>query len=295
MYDQMDNLFNFMSYWLFHVGLNLLKFFNIVKINLSKQCNYLYNNVEFVKTNVDSVMRFYYDNIKTKLVNHRLEPFDNTWTGLFYTKNGVYEENFYAINEYGNLDEPSEMSRLTSDYDGPYNFAKHKISEETPEYLVLLKSPKFWISRICNTSITDYSISIADTPKYFLSIEYWHPSMENKINIEISPLLYLDQNELFSSMFVLRCLHYQQLPFIFDSQYKLHIMDNEIKMFELKSNEFIKLNKSNYSILDINTSCVSNNTRESGFTLNKLNKALEKIMNIDDEDDYELFEDELMK
>jgi hypothetical protein len=243
-------------------------------------------------------MRFYYDNIKTKLVKHRLEPFDDTWTGLTYIKNGVYEENNYVIPEYNSLDDPSEMSRLTYNFNGSYNFAKHTLSKEIPEYLILLKSHHFWLSRICNDQINDYDISLTTTPKYFLSIEYSHPSMENKINIEIDPLLYLDKNELFSSIFVLRCLEYQPLPYVFDSDYKLHIMNNEIKMFDLASNEYIKLNKTSYTIIKKDTTHDTAYTRDDSADksiFNNLNRAFEKIMNIDDEDDYEIFEDELMK
>ena len=297
MYDQIDEFFKFMSYWIFHIGLNLLKFFNIVKITLSKQCNYLYNNFDLVKTNVDLVMRFYYENITKKLVKHRIEPFDNTWTGLTYIKNSVYEEKNYVIPEYNSLDDPSEMSQLTSNFNGSYNFAKNTLSEEIPEYLVLLKSPHFWLSRICSDNVKDYDISLTTTPKYFLSVEYSHPCMEHKINIEIDPLLYLDQNELFSSIFVLRCLEYQPLPYVFDSEYKLHIMDNEIKMFELESNEYIKLHKSGYTIVNkdnMNSTNTTNSTSDNTI-LDKLNRALAKVMNIEDEDDYEIFEDELMK
>jgi len=301
----MYNLFDSITYLLFHIGLNLLKFFNIAKITLSKQCTYLYNNVDFVKTNVDSTMRFYYDNIKTKLVKHRMEPFDNTWTGLVYTKNGSYQENGYVLNDYNNIDDPSEMSQLASDFDGSYKFAKNTLSEEIPGYLVLLKSPHFWLSRICNDNVKDYDISLTSTPKYFLSVEYSHPCMENKINIEIDPLLYLHQNELFSYIFVLRCLEYQPLPYVFDSEYKLQIMDNEIKMFELHSNEYIKLNKSGYSILTSNTNNIEDEDNvededededeDNKTILDKLNRALAKVMNIEDEDDYATFEDELMK
>lgn len=292
MYAQMNDMFIFMSYWLFHIGLNLLKFFNNVKITVFNNCNYLYNNVDFVKTNVDSIMRFFYD-IKKKIVKHRVELFDDTWTGLTYIKNGVYEENNYVIPKYNNL---SEMSQLTSNFNGSYKFAKNTLSKEIPEYLVLLKSPHFWLSRICNNNINDYDISLITTPKYFLSIEYSHPCMEDKINIEIDPLFYLDQNELFSSIFVLRCLEYQQLPYVFDSDYKIHIMDNEIKMFDLGSNEYIKLNKSGYTIINKDTTRDTAYTRDDSADksiFNRLNRAFEKIINIDDKDDYEMFENEL--
>lgn len=295
MYAQMNDMFIFTSYWLFHIGLNLLKLFNNIKITVFNNCNYLYNNVDFVKTNVDSIMRFCYD-IKRKLVKHHLELFDDTWTGLTYIKNGVYEENNYVIPKYNNLDDdPSEMSQLTSNFNGSYKFAKNTLSKEIPEYLVLLKSPDFWLSRICNNNINDYDISLITTPKYFLSIEYSHPCMEHKINIEIDPLLYLVQNELFSSIFVLRCLEYQPLPYVFDSDYKLHIMDNEIKMFDLTSNDYIKLNKSGYSIINKDSMIDTTNNKEDKTIFNKLNKALKKIINIDeDEDDAdEMFENEL--
>jgi DNA-directed RNA polymerase subunit L len=71
-------------------------------------------------------------------------------------------------------------------------------------------------------------------------------------------------------------------------------MDNEIKMFDLSSNEYIKLNKSGYTIINKDSTIDSTTENEDNTILNKLNRALKKIINID-EDDYEMFEDELMK
>jgi len=55
-------------------------------------------------------------------------------------------------------------------------------------------------------------------------------------------------------------------------------MDNEIKFFELNSNQYIKLNKTGYTVT--NSDIVN-----TAFTLNNLKKALNSIMNIDSDED----------
>jgi hypothetical protein len=60
-------------------------------------------------------------------------------------------------------------------------------------------------------------------------------------------------------------------------------MDNEIKFFELNSNQYIKLNKNNYTVM--NTDIVN-----TGFTLNNLKKALNKIIHIDESSEDEISE-----
>jgi hypothetical protein len=72
-------------------------------------------------------MRFCYD-IKIKIVKHRIEPFDNTWTGLTYIKNGVYKENGYVLlknalsTQQVNFLLSSAASFGNSTVPGPYRF-----------------------------------------------------------------------------------------------------------------------------------------------------------------------------
>jgi hypothetical protein len=61
--------------------------------------------------------------------------------------------------------------------------------------------------------------------------------------------MYIEGNHLLSSTFVLRLLKYQPEKFHFDMDYKLKIIDDDINMFELSSNQFIVLTDNTYRII----------------------------------------------
>lgn len=86
---------------------------------------------------------------------------------------------------------------------------------------------------------------------YFLTIQYFQENNKNPITLEIPKSMYLDKNELFTSIFVYRCLKYQNIPFYFDLNYKIKIIDNNINMIELDCNQYILLEKSNYKIISL--------------------------------------------
>ena len=57
--------------------------------------------------------------------------------------------------------------------------------------------------------------------------------MNNKILIPVDKEYYFVNNEILSSVFVLKFLEHQSEVYIFDEKYKLEIMDNHMKIFTL--------------------------------------------------------------
>ena len=47
------------------------------------------------------------------------------------------------------------------------------------------------------------------------------------------------ENELFSPSFVRRCLEYQNRPFVFDMDYRLEMIDQDVKCFTLTSDKYL--------------------------------------------------------
>ena len=82
----------------------------------------------------------------------------------------------------------------------------------------------------------------------FLTIQYTHRCQPNPVSIILPKGMYTVGNELFSPLFVLRCLKYQSQPFHFDNNYCLKIIDNNIDMIELTSKQYIKLDRNTYTI-----------------------------------------------
>jgi hypothetical protein len=85
----------------------------------------------------------------------------------------------------------------------------------------------------------------------FLSIEYTHPKMKNSIFIELDKAAFYENNHVLSALFVLRCLTYQPVPYIFDTDYLVRIMDDNINMFELTHTQYIHLYEKKYEVMTI--------------------------------------------
>jgi hypothetical protein len=115
------------------------------------------------------------------------------------------------------------------------------MTENTQKYLRVIKNTPF-------SSIYDIQ-----KPKLsslsFLDIQYHHPEMKDSLILEVPKEWCCVGNGLFSPAFVLRMLYYQTLPFIFDMRYSLDIMDNELNMLSLNSNQHIVLNEMTYEVL----------------------------------------------
>ena len=59
-------------------------------------------------------------------------------------------------------------------------------------------------------------------------------------------------NELFSRGFVTRYVKYNNIDINFTNDYIINIMDNDINMITLKSNQYLVINKTDYVVKTIN-------------------------------------------
>jgi len=85
----------------------------------------------------------------------------------------------------------------------------------------------------------------------FLAVQYTHPKLKEPIDITVPSSYFVVKNKLYSSAFVLRSLQYQPKYYIFDENYTLQIIDNEINTFELKSNQYVYIEENHYKILTL--------------------------------------------
>lgn len=81
----------------------------------------------------------------------------------------------------------------------------------------------------------------------FLSITYRNGTVRS-ISLQIDKEWLVIGNEILGYTHVFRMLEYQSEPFIFDMDYTLDIIDSDIKIFELKSHQFLKMEKDGYII-----------------------------------------------
>jgi hypothetical protein len=87
----------------------------------------------------------------------------------------------------------------------------------------------------------------------FLTVEYTHPRMTYGIFLELDKNVFYANNEILSPLFILRSLKYQSTAFVFDMNYKIKILDENINSFELTSDQHIFLHKVSYKIVSNNS------------------------------------------
>lgn len=123
--------------------------------------------------------------------------------------------------------------------------------------LIIIKKKHQYISRVIldknhrMASPPTYKIekmTFEKTRKHLLCVEYIHPKMDQSIYLDINPGYYVEGNAIFSELFVKRCLQYQNSAYVFDSDYKLKIMDSMMRTVEMHSNEYMIIDKNNYII-----------------------------------------------
>ena len=83
----------------------------------------------------------------------------------------------------------------------------------------------------------------------FLTIEYTHPQMKKRLIMVLEKDLYFMNNVILSPLFIKRYLEYQPEEFIFDENYTINLMDNNINMITLTYPQSIMLTKDSYTII----------------------------------------------
>ena len=183
--------------------------------------------------------------------NMKIEPLNNNWTSISY------------IN-YGSNPKPQYKELLINLNDGWYTVNNvntinnillfeysRKFDQEMDDPLFITKFDSLGTFKYCVSKQRPLQIEFSEripSNAKFLSIVYTHPDMKTQIPLELSKHWYVVKNELFCPEFVFRQLSYQPEPFVFDSRYKLQLMDNNVNSFELTATDYIELEENEYSI-----------------------------------------------
>jgi hypothetical protein len=118
--------------------------------------------------------------------------------------------------------------------------------------LIIIKTDNLYTYRVNSYNILiENGNNLSDVR--FLSVEYSHPKMINPLYINLSKNHFLIGNQILSFVFVLRYLKYNfaQNDYVFDDDYIINIMDDNINMFDLNSTQYVELKESMYKIIDV--------------------------------------------
>jgi len=116
-------------------------------------------------------------------------------------------------------------------------------------YLMLMKFYDTYLAHINLYHENINMISFIPSTVSFLTIQYTHPRQPQPVSIVLPKGMYTVGNELFSPIFVLRCLKYQTQSYYFDMNYSLKIIDNNIEIVKLTSKQYVKIEEKSYKII----------------------------------------------
>lgn len=250
--------------------LELVFWYNRIYLAIFKRVNYLQNN--YLDEMAQRVQRLW-----KRLVYSHIEP-DGNWvySGALVENPGIgsAQPTYQLLENYHDSD-ASEYSGKTQ-IDVQYALAQNTLTchSQIAEILLIARHTES-DSYFVRSCVSSYGEIPPITPREeseveFLGIEYRHPKMSAPIALSLPKSMYIVGNELFSAAFVLRCLQYEPLwtSFVFDKEYVLTIMDDNIQQYTLGHNEYIVLEKDKFRVCRSNEP-LSPNSNEHKEYLNK--------------------------
>ena len=207
----------------------------------------LYNNFDLVRK-IDYSVRYFWKYIWSLVLMYRIEPYRLSWYSNCWIEKTSIDQ--YIFNE---------KTAEQGDY-CLIDIAQQHLPFE-PLFIGKIKGTeddfaKYYCRRIDGRSTEPENVNISLFPAipsstYFLSITYKHPEMQDSIDLTLDHGWFMEGNEILSASFVYRQLMYQSKAFVFDDRYEIHIMDDNIRMFQIGYNEYIIINDSSYEVVNI--------------------------------------------
>jgi hypothetical protein len=223
--------------------LNITFFLGNMRTKLHAFGNQFYN--EYTSTMIErGVYAFHW--ICASLFGRKLEPLSQRWVS--YTKLTC---SFDMQETYDFLEDSDYGDHVYSEEDFEIIRSIAKEDNTILSYMILFRDHEKYISRMVGKTLTP--IQRKRSNEGFISIQYTHPDMEESIYIDLTSGYYLCGNELLSATFIKRYLQYQNLPYVFDKQYTLHIIDNKINEFSIGYGKYLRLGVDNYQIVEEET------------------------------------------
>lgn len=230
-------------------GISCIFWFSKIINNVFRFFETIYNEYDCIKDVVDKTA-YYSTYTYNTIKNRRCEPFTNTWisSNIVDTKKVPYK----LIEKYTTLKD-FDVDRLHSYF---IMFLNNKKFIEKNEIVILkgydtVRDRKFYVCRQPPNKVhIEYILKYSSI--HFLSVIYREPTMNESVPLIIDKEWFIVGNEILGYTHIFRMLNYHTMPYEFSMDYVLEIIDSNIKMFELHSDEFIRIGEDSYTVEKIN-------------------------------------------
>jgi hypothetical protein len=235
---------NTMKEYLIFGFLSLIKILVQCKNILFTQYCIFYEGSYSFKLTVDTVRYLYYF-IFTNFTYYRVEPSFDNWACVCYLQLDNDRSKYYYSENYTVLNQglPDEDLNDTIDQILYKNTKTIYENENIKEAKLIIKYNGLYLIDPNPEPFTKKMSKVR-----FLSIEYVYGKY--KIEIVLPKEMFVVGNELFSPLFILRCLNYQAKEYEFNKDYTLFIMDSDLNNIQLTSDYCIVLEERRYITKD---------------------------------------------
>jgi hypothetical protein len=262
--------------WIFGMDYvkSLFNSFMIYTLDKYSQCIQLVGEWSKKIYTSNNTTKLLYDNLSyfcyatySLLMNKNFEPMADEWicTSILYYS-------YFNKPEYRLIfDADTFKYKFTETYDylddstlTPYEAFNnwHQIASgylpsdsDIKECLLTMKTDNKYIYRVFNNKKKNLSLKNCENPELskvkFIGIEIMLPKYSKPVFVEIPKNAYLVGNEILSCSFIKRILEHKSRTLLFDMDYTVRVLDNNINVCVLHCNEYIVLNKHSYDIIKV--------------------------------------------
>jgi len=174
---------------------------------------------------------------------YEIEPAQDSWKSILWIENQQLHQNHIEASEEESI---IQYKRTIRD-------CKEDLSKD-PSPIIIMKTEDGYYCNILTEMYKDARLYLSNEPKTlskvrFISVDYiYGEDGEKSLPIDVNRGFYMTDNDLFNSTFVYRALKYQSLPFEFNMNYTLQIVDDCANYFEIKSDQYIHIEKDGYVV-----------------------------------------------
>lgn len=162
-------------------------------------------------------------------------------------KYDIVTDHIHQEPDFSNVNEMQQ--KIISHYDGWYHFKK--LDENIKDINILIHYKEKVFVNNCKGMYKFTHLNRPLSKVKFLTIQYMHEKMPVSVDLDLDSQYYVSGNELFTPSFIYRLLLEKLSHFHFDLNYTLVLIDNNINILNLRSDQYIELNDNNYIVQNI--------------------------------------------
>lgn len=226
---------------LYSVFSKMLYYYSSAMVFIDDNVNKVCEKHDWIKKGIDT---FYFYKTKTFNFIYNLKTYpENNWHNIIKITGS--NDNYKYIESYNGIKDSTNEEKFMLDMKNNYN----DLYECRNKNNICLMSKFNEILCVQHTAIYIKNNDIFEKSEMnIISVTYKHPKMDESIELTVPKNIFYCHNQLFNAAFVYHCLQYQSMPYIFDENYNIEILDSNVDSKIIKYNEYLHIYKDKMTV-----------------------------------------------